>query len=208
MEITWLGHSAFKVKTNSGKIIYLDPYQIKEGEKADIIVSSHDHGDHFDKRSIKKLMQDSTILIGPVSISKSLEQFNGKGLKMHEIFEVDDVKIELVPSYTIKKATHPKSNEWIGTIIETEGKRIYHAGDSERIPEMKDLKDITVALLPCGGRFTMGFEESTSAAVDIKPEIAVPMHNWGADLNEYKEILAKKDPNIKVEILENKTLKI
>ena len=122
-------------------------------------------------------MKDSTILLGPVSISNDLDKFNGKGLKLGEVFEVDDIKIQLVPSYTIKKATHPKSNEWAGTIIETEGKRVYHAGDTERIPEMKDLKDITVALMPCGGKFTMDFEESCSATLDFKPKIVVPMHN-------------------------------
>ncbi|MFX1394323.1 MAG: MBL fold metallo-hydrolase [Promethearchaeota archaeon] len=209
MEIVWMSHAAFKIKTNSGKVIYLDPYQIpKDAEKADIIISSHSHGDHFDNRSIKTIIKDSSILLGPISISRNLSKFNGKGLKFREIFEVDDIKIELVPSYTIKKGTHPKSNEWAGTIIEAEGKRIYHAGDTERIPEMKDLKNITVALLPCGGRFTMDFEESCLSAIDIKPEIVVPMHNWGENLNDYKELMEKKDPNIKVEILENKSLKL
>lgn len=209
MEIFWISHAAFKIKTDSGKVIYLDPYQIpKDAEKADIIISSHSHGDHFDNRSIKTIIKDSSILLGPVSISNNLKKFNGKGLKFGEVFEVDDIKIELVPSYTIKKGTHPKSNEWAGTIIEVEGKRIYHAGDTERIPEMKDLENITVALLPCGGRFTMDYEESCSSALDIKPEIVIPMHNWGSDLNEYKELMEKKDPNIKVEILENKSLKL
>ncbi|MFX1257868.1 MAG: MBL fold metallo-hydrolase [Promethearchaeota archaeon] len=180
MEIFWISHAAFKIKTESGKIIYLDPYQLpKEAEKADIIISSHSHGDHFDNRSIKTILKDSSILIGPVSISNNLKKFNGKGLKLGEIFEVDDIKIVLVPSYTIKKGTHPKSNEWAGIVIETEGKTVYHAGDTENIPEMKDLKEknITVALLPCGGRFTMDFEESCSAALEIEPKIVVPMHN-------------------------------
>jgi len=207
VEIYWLGHASFKIKTESGKKIYLDPYKIgNDEEKADIIVSTHDHGDHFDRSSIKKLMKDSTILIGPQSISSSLNKFNGKALKLNEVFETNGIKIQLVPSYTIKLQTHPKSNEWAGVIIETEGKRIYHAGDTERIPEMKKLKNINVALLPCGGMYTMDLEEACDAAVDIKPEIVVPMHNWDRDLNEYKKLLAKKDPKIKVEILENKTL--
>jgi len=75
---------------------------------------------------------------------------------------------------------------------------------------MKDLvkRNITVALLPCGGIYTMDFEEAIEVALDIKPEIVVPMHNWGKDLNEFKELLEKKDPTIKVEILENRSLKI
>jgi len=177
MEISWISHACFKIKTESGTVIYTDPYQVpKDLEKGDIIISSHSHGDHFSRGDIKKLIKDSTIVIGPESISSNLKKFDGKALKFHEIFETDDIKIELVPAYTIKKPTHPKENEWAGYIIEAEGKRIYHAGDTERIPEMKDLKNITVALLPCGGTYTMDFEEACLAATDINPEIVVPMH--------------------------------
>ena len=211
MELFWLGHAAFKIKTYSGRVIYLDPYNIpKDSEKADIIVSSHSHGDHFDSDSIKKLMKDDTILLGPASIASDLKKFNGKGLNIGETFDYKDLSIELVPAYTIKKSTHPKGNKWAGTIVKSGDKSIYHAGDCERIPEMKELakRNITVALLPCGGTYTMDFEEATDAAVDIQPEIVVPMHNWGKDLSQFKKIMEKKDPKIKVEILEKNSLKV
>ena len=210
MQIIWLNHAAFKIKTNSGALIYLDPYQIEEDDKADVIIISHTHGDHFSKSDIKKIWKDDTILIGPKSIEKTLEKFNGKALNIGEKFSYKDLEIELFPAYTIKKSTHPKSNEWSGTIIKSEGKIVYHAGDTERIPEMKDLsnRNITVALLPCGGTYTMDFEEATDAAIDIKPQILVPMHTWGADLNKFKKIMNDKDPSIRVEILENKSLEI
>jgi L-ascorbate metabolism protein UlaG (beta-lactamase superfamily) len=211
MEIIWLGHAAFKIKMFSGRIIYLDPYNIKDGEeKADIIVSSHTHGDHFSRSDIKKIWRDDTVLLGPASIENSLKKFGGKGLEIGEEFAYKDFSIELFPAYTIKKATHPKSSNWTGTIIESAGKSVYHAGDTERIPEMKDLsnRNITVALLPCGGTYTMDFEEASDAAVDIQPEIVVPMHNWDKELNSFKDIMAKKDPNIRVEILLEKSLKI
>ncbi len=210
MQITWLNHAAFKIKTDSGTLIYLDPYKIKEDEKADVIISSHTHGDHFSKSDIKKIWKENTILIGPKSIEKDLKKFNGKALKIGEKFSYKDIEIELFPAYTFKKSTHPKSNEWSGTIIKSGGKIVYHAGDTERIPEMKDLdsRNITVAMLPCGGTYTMDFEEATDAAMDIKPEILVPMHTWGADLNEFKKLMNNKDPSIKVEILEKKSLEI
>ena len=211
MQITWLGHAAFKIKTENGKIIYLDPYQVsKDEEKADIIISTHGHGDHFSKSDIKKIIGENTILLGPKSEERALSKLNGRGLNLNEPLEIEDITIELVPSYTINKGTHPKSNNWAGIIIEADGKRVYHAGDTERIPEMKDLtkKNITVALLPCGGRFTMDFEMSTDCALDIKPEIVVPMHSWGASLESYKDLMENKDSNIKVEILENRTLNI
>ncbi len=205
MEITWLGHAAFKIKTHSGRIIYLDPYQIKEGEeKADIIVSTHSHGDHFDSSSIIKLKKDDTVLIGPESIASSLQKFDGTPLKLGQSFDYKDLSIELVPAYNIKKPNHPKRNEWAGIIVTSEDKSVYHAGDTERIPEMKDLasRNITVALMPCGGTYTMDFDEATDSVVDVKPEIAIPMHNWGKDLSKFRELLEKKDPSIKVEILE------
>ena len=211
MEIIWLGHACFKIKMYSGRIIYLDPYNIKDGEeKADIIVSSHTHGDHFSRSDIKKIWQEDTILLGPTSIESSLKKFDGQALEIGEEFAYKDFTIELFPAYTIKKSTHPKSNNWTGTIIESAGKSVYHAGDTERIPEMKDLKkrNISVALLPCGGTYTMDFEEASDAAVDIQPEIVVPMHNWEKDLNSFKDIMAKKDSKIKVEILTEKSLKI
>ena len=211
MEIFWLGHASFKIKMFSGRIIYLDPYNIKNGEeKADIIVTSHSHSDHFSRSDIKKIWKDDTILLGPVSIADSLKKFDGQALEIGEEFAYKDFTIELFPAYTIKKSTHPKSNNWVGTIIESAGKSVYHAGDTERIPEMKELanRKITVALLPCGGTYTMDFEEATDAALDIQPEIVVPMHNWEKDLNPFMELMAKKDSKIKVEILTKKSLKI
>ena len=193
----------------------MDAYQIPKDvkDKADITVSSHSHFDHFDKRSLKNLTKEGTMHLCPKSIKSmvnNLEKFNGRGLDFGEIFEHEGIKIELIPGYTARKPTHPKSAGGAGTIIELEGKKIYHAGDSDRIPEMKELadKNITVAILPCGGQYTMDMDMATDCALDIKPEIVVPMHNWDQNLNTFKELMGKKDPKIRVEILENKTLKI
>jgi len=162
MEISWLGHATFKIVSDSGKIIYLDAYQIPADakDKADITVSSHGHFDHFDKNSLKNVTKEGTIHLGPQSISKKLERLNGKGIDFGEVFEHEGIKIELIPGYTSRKPTHPKNAGGAGTIVELEGKKIYHAGDSDRIPEMKELasKNITVALLPCGGQYTMDME--------------------------------------------------
>ena len=217
MKISWLKHAAFKIETEDKKIIYIDPYQLsKEKEKADIIICSHEHGDHFDEDSISKIRKKSTVLLGPKSISSKLEKFDGKGLSLYEPYEIENVTIELYPAYNIKRMRsknqpfHPKERNWAGILLEADGRKIYHAGDSERIPEMKKLalKKIDVAMLPCGGTYTMDFEESTDAAVDINPKIVIPMHNWDMELNEYEKILHKKNSNISVEILTNKDLNI
>jgi len=217
LEIFWLKHAAFKIKTESGKIIYLDPFNVPKGEeKADIIISSHDHGDHFNEESINNVLKNSTLVLGPISISEVLDKYKGKGLELYEPFEVDDIQIEFIPAYNVKRKResgepfHPKERNWAGTILEIEGKKIYHAGDTERIPEMKELasRNIDVAMLPCGGMYTMDFEESTDVAVDIKAKIVIPMHNWDKKMQEYKNILTRKDSQIKVEILKNKSLKL
>jgi L-ascorbate metabolism protein UlaG (beta-lactamase superfamily) len=217
MKISWLKHAAFKIETEDKKIIYIDPYQLsKEKEKADIIICSHEHGDHFDEDSISKIIKESTVVLGPKSISSKLEKFNGKGLSLYEPYEIENVTIELYPAYNIKRMRsknqpfHPKERNWAGILLEADGKKIYHAGDSERIPEMKKLalKEIDVAMLPCGGTYTMDFEESTDAAVDINPKIVIPMHNWDVELDEYEKILHRKNSNISVEILTNKDLNI
>ena len=181
VEITWLSHASFKIVSNEGFIIYLDPFQISKDEKdkADIIVSSHGHIDHFDKKSIKNLMKEGTIILGPKGITSNLARLDGKVLDFGEKFEHEDIKIELIPGYTILKPTHPKNADGAGVIVEVNGKKVYHAGDSDRIPEMKELaeKNITVAILPCGGKYTMDFDMATDCVLDIKPKITVPMHN-------------------------------
>jgi L-ascorbate metabolism protein UlaG (beta-lactamase superfamily) len=215
MKISWLKHAAFKIETQNKKIIYIDPYQIpKEEEKADIVICSHEHGDHFDEDSISKISKESTILLGPKSISSKLKKFNGIGLSLYEPYEFENITIELYPAYNIKRMRsknqpfHPKERNWAGILLEADGKKIYHAGDSERIPEMKKLasKEVDVAMLPCGGTYTMDFEESTDAAVDINPKIVIPMHNWDLELSGYEKILHKKNSNISVEILTDKDL--
>ena len=149
-------------------------------------------------------MQDGTVVIGPESISSSLQKFHGTPLKIGDSFNYKDLTIELVPAYNIKKPNHPKRNKWAGIIVTAEDKSVYHAGDTERIPEMKELanRNITVAMMPCGGTYTMDFEESTDSIIDVKPQFASPMHNWGKDLTKFKKLLEKKDPTIKVIILE------
>lgn len=217
MKISWLKHAAFKIKTQNNKLIYIDPYNIEEvEEKADIIVCSHEHGDHFDEKSIQKISKDSTVLIGPESISSKLKEFKGIGLPLYKPYTVEDIIIELYPAYNITRMRkknqpfHPKERKWAGILIQADGKSIYHAGDTERIPEMKELasKDIDVAMLPCGGTYTMDFEESAGAANDINPKVVIPMHNWDVKLEEYEKVIHKHNPNITVEILTNKDLSI
>jgi L-ascorbate metabolism protein UlaG (beta-lactamase superfamily) len=211
MEISWISHACFKITSENGKILYTDPYKIpKDEQKADFVIISHSHYDHMDHKSINNIIKEGTIVLGPLSISKELKKYNGKGLEFGQEYEFEDIKIKPVRAYTIEKNTHPKENNWMGYIITSDGIKIYHAGDTELIPEMRELQseNIKVALLPCGGTYTMNFQEAISAALEINPEIIVPMHNWDKNLNEFKELLNQRSPSIKVEILKDKNLKI
>ena len=123
-------------------------------------------------------------------------------IKPGESILIDKVKIEAVPSYNIDKQFHLQKNGWLGFVLEINGVRIYHAGDTDFIPEMKNLK-VDIALLPVSGTYVMTADQAAKAALAIKPKLAIPMH-YGAivgsvdDAIQFKESLVGK---VEVEIL-------
>lgn len=177
IKIEWLGHAA--VRIISDKIIYIDPYQINSSEKADLILITHGHYDHCSVEDIQKISKPETIIVATTDcISKfagKVEVANVKLIEPGKKIDIEGVKIEAVHAYNPKKQFHPKSNDWVGYIVEVNGKRIYHAGDTDIIPEMKKIK-ADIALLPIGGTYTMTPEEAAEAANIINPKIAIPIH--------------------------------
>ena len=171
--IKWLGHAGFKI--NGEKTVYIDPFKINETEPADIIIVTHEHFDHLSPNDIKKIQTgNTTIVTTPDCYSKI--SGNVKTISPGKTLIVDGIKIEAVPAYNINKQFHPKANAWMGVIISINNKRIYHAGDTDNIPEMSNLKNIDVALLPVSGTYVMTAEEAADAANRIMPKVAVPMH--------------------------------
>lgn len=170
--IHWLGHDAFRI--TGEKTIYTDPFRLTDGQKADIILISHEHYDHCSPGDVAKIQGPDTIVIAPPDC---VEKIKGKtkAVKPGEKLNVHGIDIEVVPSYNINKKFHPKEKAWVGYVFKVNGKRIYHAGDSDYIPEMKNIK-ADIALLPVGGTYTMTADEAAKAALDIKPEVAIPMH--------------------------------
>ncbi len=214
IELKWLGHSGFMIKNS--KIIYIDPYNIKEGlEKADIILITHSHYDHCSVADIEKIVQEGTKIIMPADCQSKITRFKVQ-IKMEIIepyqeIDLGETQISAIPAYNTDKHFHSKEESWVGYLIKMPNVIIYHAGDTDLIPEMQKLtgykkpeKDF-IALLPIGGRFTMSAEEAAEAARLIKPDIAIPMH-WGTivgsedDAKEFKELCEEK--NIRCEILE------
>lgn len=171
--IKWLGHAGFKI--TGEKTIYIDPFKINETEPADIIICTHEHFDHVSHEDIKKIQAGKTVIVTTPDCYSKVSG-NVKTLSVGQSIVVDGIKIEGVPAYNLNKNFHPKSNNWIGVVITVNGKRIYHAGDTDNIPEMAALKNIDIALLPVSGTYVMTAEEAADAANKIMPKIAVPMH--------------------------------
>lgn len=172
--ISWLGHDSFLIKAD-GKTIIIDPYQIPGGEQADIILITHDHYDHCSPEDVARIQGDTTVLVTEKASAKKLSG-DVRTMQPGESLEVAGVTIEAVPAYNTNKKFHPKKNNWLGFIINAGGCRIYHAGDTDLIDEMAELKDIDIALLPVSGTYVMTAEEAVAAAMLIKPKVAIPMH--------------------------------
>jgi L-ascorbate metabolism protein UlaG (beta-lactamase superfamily) len=183
IKIFWLGHAGFKIRNK--KIIYIDPYETKPAEPADLILITHEHFDHFSRKDIKKVLASHTIAVCPHFCKLELSELGIKEILIVEPgkkYFVNGIEIEAVPAYNINKFNvsgtpyHPKAEKKVGYVISIEGVRIYHAGDTDFIPEMKNLENIDIALLPVSGTYVMTAEEAAKAANTIQPKIAVPMH--------------------------------
>ncbi|NLH18329.1 MAG: hypothetical protein GX455_17275 [Phycisphaerae bacterium] len=174
VRIKWLGHASLKIWINEFTI-YIDPYQLVESpHDADLILITHSHSDHFSSSDINKAWKNGAILVGPSDVSNP----NGQRqlIQPGQTLTFGPAIITAVPSYNIVKTNHPKSKNWLGFIVESGLVRIYAAGDTERIPEMKTLGNISVAFLPIDGTYTMNTIEAAAAAGDIDPDLAVPYH--------------------------------
>ena len=173
--IHWYGQSAFRIEDNS-KQIYIDPWKMAKGlPKADVIFVTHTHFDHYSQGDIDKLSQQGTQIVAPAEVAIK----NGKRARSvapGDKFEINGIKVEAIPAYNVDKSFHPRSNRWVGYVIELgDGTRVYHAGDTDRIPEMDAIK-ADIIMLPIGGTYTMTAAEAAEAANVINPKLAIPMH--------------------------------
>jgi L-ascorbate metabolism protein UlaG (beta-lactamase superfamily) len=204
LSIKWLGHASFQIEAG-GKIIYIDPYEGEYEEKADIILVTHSHDDHCNLSKIKKVRRDDTVIIAPRECASKIGG-NVETLKPEKEKAVGGVIIKAVEAYNYKRFRspgnpfHPKGFG-VGYLLKAEGQTIYHAGDTDFIPEMRQLGRVDVALLPSGGTYTMDNVEAAEAAIIINPKIAVPMHRWDTNSKEFKDKV-EANSEVKVVILE------
>jgi len=214
VEIKWLGHSGFLIKDS--QVIYIDPYNIKDGsKKADLILITHSHYDHCSSADINKIIKQGTKIIAPADCQSKITRFDIP-IRMEIVepgqeFDFENMKISSLPAYNIDKPFHSKDENWVGYLIKIDDVLIYHAGDTDVIPEMQKLTGYKqsdkkfVALIPIGGRFTMSVEEAVEAVKLIKPSVVIPMH-YGSivgteeDAQEFCDLC--KDEGINCKILE------
>jgi L-ascorbate metabolism protein UlaG (beta-lactamase superfamily) len=213
LELT--GHSGFLITTET-KTIAIDPYNLSNKiPKVDIILITHSHYDHCSIKDIEKISKEGTTIIIPADAQSKITKIKNINMEIVEPgdnIEISNLKIQAIPAYNIKKSFHEKKEGWLGYIIKLESTIIYHAGDTDKIPEMNKLtgygkKDNQfITLLPVSGNFTMDAEEAAQVASLLSPDLAIPMHYGSGvagtieDAKQFAELC--KELNIKTQILE------
>jgi L-ascorbate metabolism protein UlaG (beta-lactamase superfamily) len=204
IEMRFIGHGSLMFSINNF-VIYIDPVRTSGSyenlPKADMILVTHEHGDHLDPDLIKTLRKDATIMFSNENAAASVSWT--KVMKAGDINIVNGITIMAVPAYNIKNMRapgqpfHPKG-VGNGYVITIGDKKFYVAGDTENIPEMKNLKNIDVAFLPMNLPYTMTPEMVADAAKSFNPAILYPYHYGNTNTEEIVNLL--KNSGIEVRI--------
>ena len=181
----WLGHDGFIITSKDGTSVCLDPFQVKGNYKpVDVLISTHEHFDHCSVEDMQKVVNSDTEVIGIPMAEDNLSKLDCKKIhyvKPGETLTLKSIRFEFVPAYNVNKFRspevpfHPKEDEKIGVIIVMDSHRIYHAGDTDCIPEMADFRP-DIALIPVSGTYVMTAEEAIEAANILQPRLIIPMH--------------------------------
>jgi len=198
-EVEWLGHSGFRIAVGRASI-YIDPYRLPVDEpKADLVLITHQHYDHFSIQDLERLRKETTQVLAPPAVAERLDG-NVHSLRPGDVFETDiyGVDVRAVPAYNTAKRDgegrpfHPREAGCLGFELNVRGERLYHAGDTDVIPEMDWVVGAEVALLPVSGVHVMTALEAAEAARRIQPTVAVPMH-WGGHIGSEADAKAFAD---------------
>ena len=199
-----LTHSSIRI--GGDQILYIDPFQIqKEDHDADMVLITHDHGDHFSPEDLEKVIHAGTALVVPELLAERCGgMFKDNRIvpvKPNQKFCESGIAIETVPAYNNHKPFHPKKKGWVGYLLTIEDTRVYIAGDTDATPDNQSVT-CDIALVPIGGTYTMTAKKAAELINQIKPAAAIPTH-YGSIVGkpEDAEVFQKAvEPGIRVEI--------
>ncbi len=187
-ELTRICHSCFRL-VYGGLTVYMDPFRLQRGDRADVIFISHSHYDHCSAQDLDAIITPKTVIVASVNCKEALAPFQEKVAAIHyvspgETLTVKTVPVRTIPAYNLNKFRspgkpfHSKADNGVGVVIQLGPKTLLHAGDTDATPELLAEK-VDIALLPVSGTYVMTPEEAAGAANKMKPALAVPMH-YGA----------------------------
>ncbi len=209
--VTSIAHASLML-TFGTAVVYADPTDASlfaDKPAADIILVTHEHGDHFSTSTLLALVGTSTTLIVPQSVADKLPQAlkaRATILKNGEGTTTNDIRIEAVPAYNLRSEAlqfHPKGRD-NGYVLEGSGKRVYIAGDTEGTPEMRALQNIDIAFVPMNLPYTMDVDAAADAVLAFKPKQVYPYHFRGqdglSDIVRFQQLVNTGDPTIEVKM--------
>ncbi len=203
MKIEVLNHASIRLSGN--KIIYFDPYEIKNDfNDATYIFITHDHYDHYDEESLKKVINKNTVLIIPSCLKEKAKYLTDKVyvVEPNKNYVINDISFETIPAYNIQKNFHEKQKQYLGYNVLIDNTKYYIMGDTDCTPEANNVKT-DICFVPIGGTYTMDEVEASDYINYIKPKKAVPIH-YGSIVGSmqcatnFKKLVNKE---IEVEIL-------
>jgi L-ascorbate metabolism protein UlaG (beta-lactamase superfamily) len=199
LKITFIGHGTLMFRYD-GKVIHVDPVSMYADyatlPKADLILVTHEHPDHLDSKAIQAASTTNTTLVTNQASANNLP--NATVMKNGDARTVSGIKVEAVPAYNFDKPFHPKGNG-NGYVLTFGDKRIFVAGDTENVPEIKALKNIDVAFLPMNQPYTMTPDQVADVARAMQPKVLYPYHFGNTDTGALVNLL-KDQKGIEVRI--------
>ena len=195
LKITFLGHGSLMLAFN-GKNIHIDPFSrvadYSQLPEADVVLITHEHRDHLDLQALARVRTERTVVVLTETCARQVE--GGVVMQNGDERIVEGMRVEAVPAYNLvhKRETgqpfHPRGIG-NGYIVTFGDKRVYVAGDTENIPEMKKLQGIHCAFLPMNLPYTMTPEMVADAAQAFQPNILYPYHYGDTDISKLEDLL-------------------